>query len=178
MVATRVIRRLRDLQDVETASDPGLGASPVDDGSGTYPLTLVTTSKDLDGILTSVAAVEWHDLELQNGFQSYPGQPDLDGIVWAPARYRLTLNNVVHVEGLVVHDTLLSDADGPLVIAQLPPECSPGMALWFDCPTHVQYLARVDVYADGTIVFRGVFGAEGDIQYMSLSGINFSVGAA
>ena len=132
---------------------------------------------DLDAILSSVAEVNWHDLELGPGFSSYAGQPDLDGIVWAPARWRLTLNNVVHLEGVVIHDTLLSDADSGLLIAQLPPECSPGLALWFDCPTHVQYLARVDVMADGRLVFHGVFGAEGDIQYMSLSGINFSVGA-
>jgi hypothetical protein len=166
---------LTDLTDVTGTA--GLNKSPVDDGSGVFPLTEVTTRADLDAVLASVAAVNWVDLELQNGFSTWAGEPDLDGIVWAPARYRLTLNNVVHLEGVVIHDTLLSDADAPLVIAQLPPECSPGMALWFDCPTHVQYLARVDVHGDGTLVFRGVFGATGDIQYMSLSGINFSVGA-
>ena len=182
MVAIRVTgggggaSTLTELTDV--TGDPGLNKSPVDDGSGVFPLTEITTRSDLDGILTSVAYVDWHDLELQNGFRSFEGQPDLDGIVWAPARYRLTLNNVVHLEGHVVHDTLLTEADAPLVIAQLPPECSPGMALWFDCPTHVQYLARVDVYADGTLMYKGIFTAEGDIQYMSLSGINFSVGAA
>ncbi len=175
MTAVRAARRLADLADVTGPAT--MAGAPVYDGVE-YPLTQIPTQESLDAILASVAYVDWHDLELQNGFMSYPGQPDLDGIVWAPARYRLTLNNVVHLEGLVVHDTLLSDADGPLVIAQLPPECSPGLALWFDCPTHVQYLARVDVYGDGTIVFRGVFGAEGDIQYLSLSGINFSVGAA
>ena len=168
---------LPDLTDV--SGTPGPSKSPVGDATGSlFTLTEITTQANIDAVLANVAAVNWFDLELQNGFQSYPGQPDLDGIEWAPARYRLTLNNVVHLEGLVAHDTLLSRRDAPLVIAQLPPECSPGLALWFDCPTHIQYLARVDVYADGSIVFRGVFGAEGDIQYLSLSGINFSVGAA
>jgi hypothetical protein len=174
--ATAGASTLMELTDV--TGDLGSKRSPVDDGSGVFPLTEITLREDLDAILASVAAVNWIPLDLQPGFQSYEGQPDLDGIVWAPARYRLTLNNVVHLEGLVVSDKLLTEADAGLVIAQLPPECSPGLGLWFDCPTHVQYLARVDVYGDGTIVFRGVFGAEGDIQYMSLSGINFSVGVA
>ena len=178
MVATRVIRRLRDLQDVDTVSDPGLGSSPVDDGSGVYPLTLVTTQQDLDGVLASVAAVDWVELELQNGFVNYPGQPELDGVYWAPARYRLAANNVVHMEGLLYRDEPLTDNDAGLVIAQLPPDARPGLALWYDCPTHVQFLARVDVYADGTILFKGLFGGDGDAQYVSLSGITFSVGAA
>lgn len=176
-VASGGATTLTDLTDVSGSTGPN--KSPVGDPTGSlFTLTEVPTQADLDAILAGVAAVEWHDLELRNGFSTYPGQPDQDGIVWAPARYRLTLNNVVHLEGVVIHDTLLSDADAPLVIAQLPPECSPGLGLWFDCPTHVQYLARVDVYGDGTLVFRGTFGAEGDIQYLSLSGINFSVGAA
>ena len=181
MVAVRVpsgpggATTLTDLTDVSGSTGPN--KSPIGDPTGSlFTLTEVPTRADLDAILASVAAVEWHDIELQHGFRSFEGQPDLDGIVWAPARYRLTLNNVVHLEGLVVHDTLLTEADAPLVIAQLPPECAPGMALWFDCPTHIQYLARVDVYADGTLMYKGIFGADGDIQYMSLSGINFSVG--
>ncbi len=175
MTAVRAARRLADLADVTGL--PTMAGAPVYDGAE-YPLTQIPTQQSLDAILASVAAVEWHDLELRNGFSTYPGQPDLDGIVWAPARYRLTLNNVVHLEGVVIADRLLTDADAPIVIGQLPPECSPGLALWFDCPTHVQYLARVDVYADGTLTFRGVLAGEGDIQYISLSGINYSVGAA
>jgi hypothetical protein len=121
-----VIRRLRDLDDVRTLVDPGLGAAPVDDGSGVYPLTRVTTTTDLDAILASVAAVEWHYLEPLNGFENLP---NLFGDNWAPLRYRLTLNNIVHLEGLVKPPPQQSGS--PTVICLMPADCRSGYDLVF-----------------------------------------------
>jgi hypothetical protein len=170
VAATRVIRRLRDLQDVHTTIDPGMGASPVDDGSGTYPLTLVTTQQDLDGILASVAAVNWRPLQLEPGFEPY-------GEGFADPKYRVTLNNVVHVEGMVRCVPPLSEDDNGKVITRLAADALPDGKLLFGCPAW-QNTARFDVEPTGEIIFFGMLLGGGMIDWTSLMPINFSVGAA
>jgi hypothetical protein len=170
MAATRVIRRLRDLQDVDTSSDPGLGASPVDDGSGTYPLTRVSTTEDVNAILVGVAHVDWRPLDLQPGFAPY-------GDGFAPPEYRLTLNNVVHVQGMVGCVPPLSEDDVGKVLATLAPDSLPSGTLLFGCPAW-QNTARFDVLPTGEIRFAGMLLGGGMIDWTSLMPINFSVGAA
>jgi hypothetical protein len=171
VVATRVIRRLRDLHDVETTIDPGLGASPVDDGSGVYPLTLVTTQTDLDAILASVAAVNWRPLDLEPGFEVF-SDPQ-----FATPKYRLTLNNVVHVEGMVGCSPPLSDDDVGKLLTTLPPDSRPDGTLLFGCPAYGNN-ARFDVTPDGSVTFQGMLIGGGQIDWFSLSVVTFSVGAA
>jgi hypothetical protein len=158
---------LTDLTDV--TGTPGAGKGPVDDGTATFPLTRVVTQEDLDAILAAVAAVEWHDLELLSGCVNY-------GQGWAPMRYRLTLNNVVHLEGLITKDPPFRESDAPLPIAVLPVECWPGLSLLYSVPSSGQNPARIDIQADGTIVFQGSITGTAESAFLSLCGINFSVG--
>jgi hypothetical protein len=173
MVATRVIRRLRDLQDVDTSQDPGLGASPVDDGSGVYPLTRVSTTDDVTAILTTVAHVEYHGFGLRNeppllgGWFNY-GPP------WARARYRHNSNNNVALQGLVCREEPLVEQTP---ILQMPPELTPDQDLVFMAGS-AQSISRVDLYADGTLVwFEHLTGDQAHV-YLSLCGITFSVSPA
>jgi len=159
---------LTELTDV--TGDPGLNKSPVDDGSGVFPLTEITTRSDLDGILTSVAYVDWRPLQLEPGLAPY-------GDGFADPAYRLTLNNVVHVEGMVGCNPPLSDSDVGKLIATLAPDSLPRATLLFGCPAFGNN-ARVDVLPDGTITFGGMLIGGGQIDWFSLSVINYSVGAA
>jgi hypothetical protein len=166
LAATRVIRRLRDLQDVHTTVDPGLGSSPVDDGSGVYPLTLVTTQSDLGGILADVAEVNWRPLELAETRFTPFGQG------YADPRYRLTLNNVVHTEGLVACNPPLSEDDVGVLLATYPGDCLPGATLLFGCSGNPGNNARFDVLANGLLIGGGM------IDGFMRTPITFSVGAA
>lgn len=159
---------LTELTDV--TGEPAPGYSPVaDQSSQEFPLTRVTTQEDLDKILAAVAAVEWHDLELQSGFTNLGGE-------FAPLRYRLTLNNVVYLEGIINRAEAVLDTNHGLPIAQLPPECSPGLRLMFDVQTDAQNPARVDVHGDGLLTFEGFFAGTANAHSFTLCGISFSVG--
>jgi hypothetical protein len=171
VAATRVIRRLRDLQDVDTAQDPGLGSSPVDDGSGVYPLTRVSTVDDVNAILALVANVEYHrfgdpgEPTLQNGFADY-GPP------FAPARWRLTANNTLRLDGAITRAEPLTE---PTLIATLPEGCRPDARHVFLAPSD-QSLSRIDVDANGDIVWYVylVVGGTGAQGYLSLSSVSYS----
>jgi hypothetical protein len=170
MVAIRVIRRLRDLDDVVTTDDPGLGSSPVDDGSGVYPLTRITTKEDVEGILDTVAHVEYHGFglrgqpPLQGGFVNY-------GPSWAPARYRHNANNNVALNGLICREEPLTEQTP---ILTMPEGVRPDQDLVFMVPS-AQSVSRVDVYADGNVVwFEHLVGDQAHV-YLSLCGITFSV---
>lgn len=165
---------LTDLTDV--TGTPGVGKGPVYDSSGMAPLTQVTTQDDLDGILTSVAHVEWHDI-------GAPGEaPFLSGFrntgdPWGNARYRHTLNNTVYLEGTVSNDdqTLASATWVP--IFQFPPECNPGASLRFLGLANDDAIAKLILWEDGQLVWGGfVVGPQQPIDYVSLGGVSFSVG--
>jgi hypothetical protein len=170
MAATRVIRRLRDLQDVHTVVDPGLGAAPVDDGTGVYPLTRVSTTDDVDAILAGVAHVDWRPLPLEPGLAPF-------GDGFAPPQYRLTLNNVVHLEGMVACSPPISDDHAGRLLTRVAADSLPSGTLLFGCPAW-QNNARVDVLPDGQVTFGGMLIGGGQIDWFSLSGIHYSVGAA
>ena len=167
MAATRVIRRLRDLHDVSTAGDQGEGSSPVDDGTSEFALTRVTTVEDLDAILASVAAVDWNYLEPLNGFENLP---NLFGDNWVPLRYRLTLNNVVHLEGLVKPPP--EQSGSPIVIAMLPQDCHTGYDLVFPAKSAIPN-------EEGHVYFRSdgrlELASAQPWQWVSLCGISWSV---
>lgn len=178
MVAIRVTgggaTTLTALTDV--TGHPGLNKSPVDDGSGVFPLTEITVRDDLDAILDGVRAVNWVYPTLLNGFQSM-GPP------WAKARYRLALNNTVYVEGLVTRMDPLWGEDAPVPIFELTSDCLPGGNLMFIAPSGPSpsgpTISTVNVLADGTVAWGGyVTVGEGAEGYVSLSGITFSVEAA
>jgi hypothetical protein len=159
---------LTDLTDV--TGPGGTGTSPVDDGSGTFPLTKVTTQDDLDTILASVAYVDWRPLDLQPGFAPY-------GNGFADPRYRLTLNNVVHIEGMVGCNPPLSEDDAGKLVCTMPADSLPSGRLLFGCPAFGNN-ARFDVDPDGSITFEGMLMGGGQIDWFSLTPINYSVGAA
>jgi len=160
---------LTGLTDVTGAQAPGL--SPVGDQTGAtqeFPLTRVVTQTDLDSLLTLIAEVKWYDLTLENGFAN----PADDA---APGRARLTTNNLVFLEGVLYRDPPLRPSDAGITIATLPADCSPGKGLVFMAPSTGQNPARVDVYADGRIVFQGFFFGTAEANVISLCGINYSV---
>jgi hypothetical protein len=161
---------LLELTDV--TGNPGTyGNTPTDDGTGAFPLTRTVTQDDLDAVLTSVADVVWHNI-------GDPGEPafwnDFTNVGggWAPARYRLTLNNIVHIEGVIACPTVLEQ---PIVMFQLPDNCLPGANLPFI--VEAGGISRIVVQADGAVLWsQYVMGGEFAEQFISLSGINFSVG--
>jgi hypothetical protein len=170
VVATRVIRRLRDLDDVDTSSDPGLGASPVDDGSGVYPLTRVSTTDDVTAILATVARVEYHGFGMRNQPPLLGGWTNY-GPSWAQARYRHNANNNVALNGLICREEPLTEQTP---ILTLPPGVTPDQDLVFMVAS-AQSVSRVDVYADGNVVwFEHLVGDQAHV-YLSLCGITFSV---
>jgi hypothetical protein len=127
--------------------------------------------KDLDEILASVAEVNWRPLELQPGFEVF-SDPQ-----FATPKYRLTLNNVVHVEGMVGCVPPLGDDDVGKLVTTLPSDSRPDGTLLFGCPAFGNN-ARFDVTPDGAITFQGMLIGGGQIDWFSLSVVTFSVGAA
>jgi hypothetical protein len=157
---------LAELTDVTGSS--AAGCSPVNDGSTESPWTRVTTQEDLDAILASVAHVDWRTLQLQPGFAPY-------GEDFADPRYRLTLNNVVHIEGMVACTPPLSDTDVGKIIATVDTDSLPGGRLLFSGPAYGNS-ARIDISPTGDIAFQGMLIGGGQIDWLSLSMINYSVG--
>jgi hypothetical protein len=168
---------LAGLTDV--TGTPGLNKSPVDDGSGVYPLTEITTRSDLDGILASVAAVEWHDV-------GKPGEPPFQsefsnlGSPWSPARFRHTLNNTVYLQGTVTHPSDFDPQSTWLPIFQLPAELMPSGSIQFGCISNDNSMSKVVVWEDGAVIWGGYITGTfvANIPELSLGGISFSVGAA
>jgi hypothetical protein len=162
---------LTDLTDV--TGTPGPSKSPVGDPAGqTFTLTEVPTQADLDQILANVAEVTWRPLQLQDPRLTPFSTQDAR---FADPAWRLTLNNVVHIQGQVACIPPISDADTGLTIATLDPDSRPLATLLFGCPAFNNN-ARVDVNPDGTIIFQGMLIGGGEIDWFSLSMITFSVG--
>jgi hypothetical protein len=160
---------LADLDDV--GGTPGPGKSPVGNPTGTdFLLTQVVTQTDLDAILAAVAAVDWRVLDLQPGFAPF-------GDGFADPRYRLTLNNVVHLEGMVGCNPPLAEDDVGKLVCTLPSDSYPSGRLLFGCPAFGNN-ARFDVDPNGAITFEGMLMGGGQIDWFSLTPITFSVGAA
>jgi hypothetical protein len=162
---------LTDLTDV--TGSPGPNKSPLGDPTGSlFTLTEVPSQDDLDAILASVAEVDWRPLALQPGFSTFDSDPS-----FATPKYRLTLNNVVHVEGMVGCSPPLSDSQVGKLLTTLPPDACPDATLLFGCPAYGNN-ARFDVNADGEITFQGMLIGGGQIDWFSLSVVTFSVGGA
>jgi hypothetical protein len=143
---------LTGLTDV--TGDPGLGKSPVDDGTGTFPLTPITTQADLDAVLARVAAVDWHTIGDPGEAPFAPGWRNI-GEPWASARYRLLANSTVRIQGTVTSDdTTIVDATW-IPIFQVPAEAAPGENLEFFTLANEQDICRMYVWADGTVVWGG-----------------------
>lgn len=159
---------LSGLSDV--TGQPLAGSGPVYDATGNAPLVPVVTTADLDAILASVAAVNWRTLNLQPGFTPY-------GQGFADPRYRLTLNNVVHVEGMVACSPPLSDTDVGKVIATVAIDSLPGGRVLFSAPAFGNS-ARIDVSPTGDLEFQGMLIGGGQIDWFSISMITYSVDAA
>jgi hypothetical protein len=159
---------LTDLTDV--AGTTGTGKAPVDDGTGTYQLTPVTTTNDLNNILAQVAAVEWHYLQPLNGFQNYV---DVYGGDWVKLRYRHTLNNIVHLEGMLTRNPPIEEAEEPIVLAVMPEVSRSGYSLVFAATCTEDVLGRIDLQPDGSLVLTSQ--AASPISWLSLCGISWSV---
>lgn len=160
---------LADLTDV--SGTPGPGKSPLGDETGSaFTLTPVVSQADLDALLAAVAAVNWRPLELEPGFDVY-SDPQ-----FATPKYRLTLNNVVHVEGMVGCSPPLGEDDAGKTVATLAGDSCPDATLLYGCPAFGN-AARFDVNPDGEITFQGMLMGGGQIDWFSLSPITFSVGA-
>jgi hypothetical protein len=160
---------LTGLDDV--SGTPGPNKAPVGDDTGNnFTLLPVVTQTDLDAILASVAEVDWRPLDLQPGFAPY-------GNGFADPRYRLTLNNVVHAEGMVGCSPPLTEDEAGKLVATFAPDALPSGRLLFGCPAFGNN-ARFDVDSDGKITFEGMLMGGGQIDWFSLTPINYSVGAA
>jgi hypothetical protein len=163
---------LTDLTDVN--GTPGLGKSPVDDGTGTYNLTPVTTQTDLNDVLDRVANVVWNDI-------GTPGQPPFQssfrniGDPWSPCRYRTLANSTVRLQGTVTcDDPTIADATW-IPIFQLPPEVAPGHNLEFSALTNDNAISRMYIWTDGTVVWGGyAIGPHAPIARLPLNFLSWS----
>jgi hypothetical protein len=177
MVAIRVppgqggASTLTDLTDVSGSTGPN--KSPVGDKTGSlFTLTEVTTQADLDGILSSVAAVNWRPLVLAD--PRFVAYSTIDPRFAAPA-WRLTLNNVVHIQGMVGCAPPLTEDDTGAVLATLDPDSRPLAALLFGCSANPGNNVRLDIDPSGAITFSGLL-TGGGVEWFTLSQITFSVG--
>lgn len=171
---------LSGLTDVTGPPDPGTG--PVYDATGDAPLVPVVTHDDLDAVLAQVAAVEWHTIGDPGEPPFWNGFANL-GAPWAPARWRLTLNNIVHIEGAITRPAPLAVEDANTVIFQLPQDCLPGGNLAFTAESGIgpggmgPSISRIVVQSDGAVTWGGyVTVGEGAETFLTLAGVNFSVG--
>jgi hypothetical protein len=130
----------------------------------------VPTNEDIATILDSVARVEWRNLELKAGCVS-------SAPPFAPARYRLTLNNVVYMQGRIERTPGLTNGDIGTVIAQVDDDALPGGDLVFACPTgQIQNFARLIVRPSGELVFGGLLiAANPAAKEINLSQIVYSI---
>jgi hypothetical protein len=163
---------LTELTDV--TGTPGIGKSPVDDGSSTFPLTKVTTEDDLDAVLASVATVTWHNI-------GTPGEPVFQsqfrniGDPWSPARYRQLANSTVRLQGTVsCDDQTISDATW-IPIFKLPPEAAPDYSLEFCALTNDNAFSRLYIWETGDVIWAGyVMGPHAPISRLPLNFISWS----
>jgi len=133
----------------------------------------VPSTQDIADILELVARVEWRPLPLQAGYANSPAP-------WAPARYRLTLNNVVYCQGRIERSPGLRNEDAGTVIASVAADALPGGDLAFAVPTgQIQNLARIVVTAAGDVVFGGLLiTANPAAAVLNLSQIVYSIEGA
>jgi hypothetical protein len=163
---------LTDLTDVTGTT--GLRKAPVDDGSGTFPLTPVTTQDDLDAVLTSVATVNWHNI-------GDPGQPPFlsgfrnIGDPWSPARYRTLANSTVRLQGTICcDDTTIADSTW-IPIFTLPPQAAPDYNLEFCALTNDNAFSRLYIWNTGDIIWAGyIMGPHAPISRLPLNFISWS----
>jgi hypothetical protein len=173
VVAIRVtgggVSTLTDLTDVSGQTGPN--KSPLGDPTGQlFTLTEVPTQADLDAILDGVRAVNWVYLEPLNGFENLP---NLFGDNWVPLRYRLTLNNIVHLEGLVKPPP--EQSGSPIVICVLPEDCRSGYDLVFPAKSAIpDQEGHVYLRADGRLELASAQ----PWAWVSVCGISWSVEAA
>jgi hypothetical protein len=159
---------LTDLTDV--AGQTGPNKSPLGDPTGQlFTLTEVPTKADIDGILDGVRAVDWVYLDPLNGFRNYR---DVSGDNWVPLRYRHNLNNIVHLEGVILPPDTHSIPD-PVKVAVMPPETRSGYDLTFSADAQNGSI-RFDLLADGSLMVVPVDSS----GWLSLCGISWSVEAA
>jgi hypothetical protein len=163
---------LTGLTDVTGTTGPG--KAPVDDGSGTFPLTPITTHDDLDAVLAQVATVTWHNIgaanepPFQSGFRNI-GDP------WSPARYRQLANSTIRLQGTVTcDDATIADATW-IPMFTLPPAAAPDYNLEFMALTNDNAISRLYVWADGTVVWAGyAIGPHAPISRLPLNFLSWS----
>jgi hypothetical protein len=163
---------LTELTDV--TGTPGLGKSPVDDGTATFPLTPVTTQADLDAVLAEVAAVNWHNI-------GTPGEPPFQsqfrniGDPWSPARYRLLANSTVRMQGTITCDdpTIIDSTWVP--IFTLPAEAAPDYNLEFTALTNDNAWSKLYIWDTGDVIWAGyVIGTHAPIARLPLNFLSWS----
>jgi hypothetical protein len=163
---------LTDLTDV--TGQGGAGQSPVDDGTSTFPLTRVTTEEDIEAILASVAAVDWHDI-------GAPDEPPFlsqfrnIGDPWSRCSYRILANSTVRLQGTVCcDDQTISDATW-IPIFTLPPEARPGYNLEFSALTNDDAFSKLFIWETGEVIWGGyAIGAHAPITRLPLNFLSWS----
>jgi len=163
---------LTDLTDVTGTG--GYGQSPVDDGTSVFPLTRVTTEDDLNAILQSVAAVDWHDIGTPNE-PPFLSQFRNIGDPWSPLRYRHLANSTVRLQGTICcDDTTISDATW-IPICTLPADMAPDYNLEFSAVTNDNSISKLYIWDTGDIIWGGyVTGPHAPITRLPVNFISWS----
>lgn len=122
-----------------------------------FKVASVNTSGQSPDSNDSVTFPTWTDLDLQNDWENYGGS-------YNTPQYTKTNTGIVFLKGLVRYGT---DTQGT-VIATLPPGYRPSGTLVYQVATNASVDGRMDVEADGDIVFY-----RGSNGWMSLDGVAF-----
>lgn len=149
--------------DISGATSPTLTISPATNVMDGYQYHAVFTNSA--GSVTSSAArltvnsLAWASLALQNGWTTY------DATYNSPS-YIKTSDGVVVLKGLIKNSGTPTDGQ---VIATLPVSYRPSANLIFPAVTYPNNYARIDINANGEIIFR----AGGSASWLSLENIRF-----
>ena len=100
----------------------------------------------------------WRDADLLNSWVAF-------GSGWAPAQFMKRPDGFVVIQGLIKDGTITDGTD----LFILPEGLRPAETLLFTLTTDPASLARVDVYANGTVEIRAAI----DNTFLSLTGISF-----
>lgn len=163
---------LADLSDVSGTPAPGKG--PVYENADSAVIVPVTTTADLDAVLSAVAAVDWHDI-------GAPGEPPFQssfrniGDPWSPARYRMLANSTVRLQGTVTSDDqTIADATW-VPLFTLPPEAAPDYSLEFCALTNDNAFSKLIIWANGDVIWGGyVMGPHAPISRLPLNFLSWS----
>ena len=166
-ISTKGKVELATLAEVTTGTDTSRAVTPQGAKRAAEvhaPVTSVNGQTGAVTIVTSGSDSGWQNPTLLNGVENYPGS------LFQTARYRKK-DDVVYLEGLVRNGTPTPTVGGnQIIIFTLPSGFRPSKRLVFQTIVSGNEIARVDIYADGTVICFDY-----STTWTSINGISFLI---